>query len=99
MYLGRFVESGQTDDIFAKPLHPYTHALLSANPNPDPDQQKKKLALKGEIPSLINRPGGCEFHPRCPFAREDCSSTPPETIYPLAGHSVACRFPLTGKLG
>jgi len=94
MYLGRFVEFGLTDDIFANPLHPYTLALLSANPSPDPNKPKEKLSLRGEIPSLINRPQACEFHPRCPFARKACSKKTPGIVYPRAGHSVACHFPL-----
>ncbi len=94
MYLGRFVEYGLTDDIFAQPLHPYTLALLSANPSPDPDQPKSELQLEGEIPSLLKRPTGCEFHPRCPFVRPDCSRITPVTSSPRAGHSLACHYPL-----
>lgn len=97
MYLGRFVENGRTDDIFAQPLHPYTLALLSANPSPDPDQPKTELQLEGEIPSLLNRPKGCEFHPRCPFAGSDCSRVSPATTSPRNGHGVACHYPLTGE--
>ena len=94
MYLGRFVEFGPTDDIFAQPLHPYTLALLSANPSPDPDQPKTELRLQGEIPSLLNRPTGCEFHPRCPYAKPDCRQAVPQTNSPRAGHGVACHYPL-----
>jgi peptide/nickel transport system ATP-binding protein len=94
MYLGRFVEFGQTDAIFAQPLHPYTRALLSANPSPDPDQPKAEIQLEGEIPSLLNRPAGCEFHPRCPYVRPDCRSIPPKTSEPQPGHAVACHYPL-----
>jgi len=94
MYLGRFVEQGQTDAIFSQPLHPYTLALLSANPSPDPDAPKKPLELKGEIPSLLHRPSGCEFHPRCPFAGEICSRTSPKQEVRENGHRVSCHFPL-----
>lgn len=97
MYLGRFVEYGRTDDIFARPLHPYTLALLSANPTPDPDQAKTALKLHGEIPSLINRPSGCEFHPRCPFAKTDCHRVFPETRRFNENHAVACHYPLTNR--
>jgi peptide/nickel transport system ATP-binding protein len=72
MYLGRVVEEGATERIFAHPRHPYTLALLSANPKPDPDAIGKPLALEGEIPSLLSRPEGCEFHTRCPFAQPRC---------------------------
>ncbi len=94
MYLGRFVEQGITDEIFYHPRHPYTHALLSANPNPDPDDPKEQVELKGEIPSLMNRPRGCEFHPRCPCVQDRCRSEAPplETIAP--GHLVTCHYPI-----
>lgn len=95
MYLGRFVEYGLTDAIFARPEHPYTLALLSANPKPDPDQPKKKLQLQGEIPSLMHRPTGCEFHPRCPFAQADCSRIVPESRHTHPGHGVSCHYPLS----
>ncbi|MCF8104051.1 MAG: ABC transporter ATP-binding protein [Desulfohalobiaceae bacterium] len=94
MYLGRFVEYGLTDAIFARPQHPYTLALLSANPNPDPDQAKSEFELQGEIPSLMKRPKGCEFHPRCPFAGSKCSRIAPETTHSGSGHGVACHYPL-----
>jgi len=94
MYLGRFVEQGITDEIFYHPRHPYTHALLSANPNPDPDDPKEQVELKGEIPSLMNRPRGCEFHPRCPCVQDRCRSEAPplETVAP--GHLITCHYPI-----
>ena len=94
MYLGRFVEQGITDEIFYHPRHPYTHALLSANPNPDPDDLKEQVELKGEIPSLMNRPRGCEFHPRCPCVQDRCRSEAPplETVAP--DHLVTCHYPI-----
>ncbi len=94
MYLGRFVEKGLTDEIFAHPRHPYTHALLSAHPNPDPDDATERVLLKGEIPSLINRPSGCEFHPRCVFAQEDCKVESPELSTSGERHSFYCHHPL-----
>lgn len=93
MYLGRFVEYGATAEVFAHPRHPYTEALLSANPEPDPDAQLMRVELKGEIPSPVHRPSGCEFHPRCQHAREDCAMIAPEW---LGGPTqrFTCRYPL-----
>jgi peptide/nickel transport system ATP-binding protein len=68
MYLGRIVEEGPTADVFSRPQHRYTAALLSANPVPDPDAARNRLEIRGDVPSLLSRPSGCEFHPRCPFA-------------------------------
>lgn len=91
MYLGRLVEEGPTERIFAEPRHPYTLALLSANPEPDPDAVLNRLEIEGEVPSLLNRPPACEFHPRCPFHTEICVTERP----PLAGvtHRFACYHP------
>ena len=72
MYLGRPVEYGPRDEIFANPRHPYTRALLSATPVADPTRQKERIRLEGELPSPINPPTGCAFHPRCPIAFEPC---------------------------
>ena len=77
MYFGRMVEQGPTKAIFENPAHPYTLALLSANPEPNPDARIDRIELQGEVPSLLNRPTGCEFHPRCPFSQEDCSTLAP----------------------
>lgn len=70
MYLGRIVEITDRDSLYARPLHPYTEALLSAIPIPDPDRPRNRVILQGEIPSPLNPPPGCHFHPRCPIARE-----------------------------
>ncbi len=70
MYLGRIVELTDRDSLYANPLHPYTEALLSAIPIPDPDRPRNRMILQGEIPSPLNPPPGCHFHPRCPIARE-----------------------------
>lgn len=94
MYLGRFVEQGQTDEVFSRPHHPYTKALLSANPNPDPDKPKDQIELSGEIPSLMNRPAGCEFHTRCPYVQDTCCSQTPPVVEIVKGHLVQCHFPL-----
>ncbi|MCE2519365.1 MAG: ABC transporter ATP-binding protein [Alphaproteobacteria bacterium] len=93
MYLGRFVETGDTDGIFASPAHPYTLGLLAAVPEPDPDKRREKLELEGEIPSLMNRPQGCEFHTRCPFVREKCLSEAPVLRTVAPGRMASCHFP------
>jgi len=93
MYLGRFVERGPTEAIFAQPRHPYTHALLAANPEPDPDAVIDRVELAGEVPSLINRPTGCEFHTRCPFASDRCRTEPPPRASDDPGHDYTCHDP------
>lgn len=94
MYLGRFVEVGPSADIFAQPRHPYTLALLSANPQPDPDAVHERIELEGEVPSLLRRPSGCEFHERCPFARPDCATRPPPLIEHEPGRHYSCHYPV-----
>jgi len=94
MYLGRFVEQGRTEEIFRHPLHPYTKALISAVPEPDPDKRRDIVKLEGEVPSLANRPTGCEFHTRCPFAQARCRSEAPAPRELEAGRIVRCHFPL-----
>lgn len=93
MYLGRLVEEGTTEAIFKTPRHPYTRCLLSANPEPDPDARLERIALKGEPPSLLNRPKGCEFRERCPFARDICTQTPQWEV--SEGHGLRCLSPLS----
>ena len=95
MYLGRFVEQGQTDDIFAKPKHPYTLSLLSANLTPYPEASlKNRIELKGEVPSLMDRPNGCEFHTRCPFSSEHCDNEfPPMHVFD-GEQILTCHYPL-----
>ena len=93
MYLGRIVESGNTEEIFGAPAHPYTATLLSAIPNPDPDKVRERISLSSEVPSLLNRPSGCEFHTRCPWAHERCSTESP--YHQNSGlRRVACHAPL-----
>jgi peptide/nickel transport system ATP-binding protein len=92
MYLGHFLEQGPTDEIFDYPRHPYTYTLLSANPDPDPDSSRNYVELKGEVPSLINRPMGCEFHPRCPCVQARCSSEFPSVMTVEPGHLVLCHY-------
>jgi oligopeptide/dipeptide ABC transporter ATP-binding protein len=90
MYLGKMVELADRDELFAKPLHPYTRALMSAIPIPDPSLKRERLILKGDVPSPLNPPTGCRFHPRCPIAKSICSQEQPEfrEVYP--DHWVAC---------
>jgi len=94
MYLGRFVEIGDTENIFNAPAHPYTRALLAAHPEPDPDTPHQRLPLMGDVPSLVNRPSGCEFHARCPDCQEICRVMVPEERILDCGRMVRCHFPL-----
>jgi oligopeptide/dipeptide ABC transporter ATP-binding protein len=94
MYMGRFVEQGATATIFAKPAHPYTEALLTATPVPDPDRRRPPPVLKGEVPSLLKRPSGCEFHTRCPYAKERCRIERPLPQLRPPGQTVRCHYPL-----
>ena len=93
MYLGRFVEQGTTKEIFGRPAHPYTLGLLAAVPEPDPDKRRDKLELQGEIPSLMRRPSGCEFHTRCPFVQKKCLEVAPAYEEVAPGHWASCHFP------
>ncbi len=93
MYLGRFIEQGPTDQIFAAPRHPYTAALLAANPEPDPDADVVRSALQGEVPSLMQRPSGCEFHTRCPFVQGNCRKNLPD-LQGEGQHRYRCYYPL-----
>ncbi|MCP4561642.1 MAG: ATP-binding cassette domain-containing protein [Bosea sp.] len=92
MYVGQVVEIATSEALFARPLHPYTEALLSALPIPDPAQrrQNRRIRLPGEVADPANRPAGCAFHPRCRFASEACRTTPPP-LRELGGRSVACH--------
>jgi len=92
MYLGAAVELAAADELYANPRHPYTEALLSAVPRSDPDQPSNRILLQGDIPSPANPPSGCKFHPRCPYAREECSQELPEWRAIAPDHWVACHF-------
>jgi oligopeptide/dipeptide ABC transporter ATP-binding protein len=96
MYLGKIAELSDNDTIYEHPIHPYTQFLLSAIPIPDPDRtrKKKRMILEGEIPSPINLPSGCFFHPRCPHCQEICREEVPELKDYGNGkrHYSACHF-------
>lgn len=95
MYLGRLVEEVETDSLFRHSRHPYSRALLAANPVPDPDAESERIELRGEVPSLLDRPSGCEFHPRCPFMQDKCRSDAPDyTDYNDSKGRHLCHYPL-----
>ena len=97
MYLGKLVEEGSTEQVFSDPQHPYTLALLAANPEPDPDAQLMRIELQGEPPSILKRLPGCEFHNRCPFVQPFCSSEVPKWIEGPGARSHRCHFPKIWK--
>jgi peptide/nickel transport system ATP-binding protein/oligopeptide transport system ATP-binding protein len=90
MYLGKMVELTGREDLYKQPLHPYTKALMTAIPIPDPRLKRKRDVLKGDVPSPLNPPKGCRFHPRCPIAEKICSEQEPEFREAEPMHWVAC---------
>jgi oligopeptide transport system ATP-binding protein len=96
MYLGKLVELSPAEELYTRPIMPYTEALLSAVPIPDPDlsEQRERIVLEGDVPSPINPPSGCRFHPRCRYATEICSQIEPPLVDYGNGHLAACHHPL-----
>ena len=90
MYLGRLVETGHGDRLFGQPLHPYTQALLSAVPKTTSTGERRRIVLKGDVPSPVSPPSGCHFHPRCPYATERCRQQAPELRDIGGNYRVAC---------
>ncbi len=92
MYLGKIVELAATEELFNCPKHPYTEALMSSVPVPDPEYKLKRITLKGDVPSPVNPPSGCHFHPRCRYAQDHCAVTAP-TLKDLGGrHYISCHL-------
>jgi len=92
MYLGKIVEFGSKNEIFSNPMHPYTKALMEAVPVPDPKTRSKKIFLEGDVPSPINPPPGCYFHPRCKYRMAQCSDIKPQLIEINQNHKVSCHL-------
>ncbi|MBW1867457.1 MAG: dipeptide ABC transporter ATP-binding protein [Deltaproteobacteria bacterium] len=97
MYLGKIVELADRKELYKNPLHPYTQALLSASPIPDPEKKRKRVLLKGDVPSPIDPPPGCRFHTRCPFVKDICRKKVPELREISTGHFADCLW--AGSVG
>jgi oligopeptide transport system ATP-binding protein len=97
MYLGKIVETADSETIYKNPKHPYTRALLSAVPVPEPGRKKERIILEGDVPSPVHPPSGCSFHPRCSFREKICSEVEPKLEFDPDGHGVACHVFGPGK--
>jgi oligopeptide/dipeptide ABC transporter ATP-binding protein len=97
MYLGRIVEIASRDQIYSRPLHPYTEALMSAVPTANPLRRRQRILLEGDVPSPIDPPEGCRFHPRCRFSQDECVKESPVLREIETGHWTACYFPRIQK--
>ena len=92
MYLGQIVERGPAGEVFGRPRHPYTAALLASVPSPDPTVRSSLKALEGDVPSAVNPPAGCRFHPRCPYCMDVCTTEAPLHREVEGGTSRACHL-------
>jgi oligopeptide/dipeptide ABC transporter ATP-binding protein len=92
MYVGRIVETATSEELYARPLHPYTQVLLSNALPTRPDEARADVILRGEVPSAFDPPTGCRFHPRCPQAMPVCAEVDPPLRAEAAGHEVACHL-------
>ncbi|MCI0786180.1 MAG: ABC transporter ATP-binding protein, partial [Chloroflexi bacterium] len=92
MYLGQIVELAEVRELYTNPLHPYTKALMSAALPSHPDMEQEEMILTGEVPSPLNPPSGCTFHPRCPFVMDQCSHIIPEVKEVTPNHWVSCHL-------
>jgi oligopeptide/dipeptide ABC transporter ATP-binding protein len=101
MYLGKLVEVGRANEVYASPAHPYTDLLLKAIPDPDPADQRRarREAPGGELPSASDPPSGCRFRTRCPLAQDICATTEPPLRLMVTGQEAACHFPLQTPAG
>ena len=94
MYLGKVMELANVEEIYSRPRHPYTEALLSAAPMPDPKLKTNRITLKGDVPSPIHPPPGCPFHLRCHYQQTDCSVEVPSFREVSPNHFLACHYPI-----
>jgi len=92
LYLGKLAEVATVQEVYQRPMHPYTKALLAAIPVPNPRKRRTEVMPAGEIPNPINPPPGCRFHPRCPIAQPDCAVDEPPLVEVEPGHFVACKY-------
>jgi oligopeptide/dipeptide ABC transporter ATP-binding protein len=99
MYLGRIVELAPAAELFGSPKHPYTAALISAIPLPDPRRRRLAALAEGDVPSPVNMPSGCRYHPRCPYAERQCLEREPALTEVAPGHFAACHFPERASIG